>query len=76
MSMPGYIARALLRFAHRKPARPQNSPHAWSTLVYGAKTQYAPEPDTSEVLDATDIKLVQEVLGVLLYYSGLLFRSE
>jgi hypothetical protein len=29
ISMPGYIDRALQRFAHPKPTRPQRAPHAW-----------------------------------------------
>jgi hypothetical protein len=36
---------------------------------YGAKTQYAPDADTSPALDAADTKHVQESLGTLLYYA-------
>jgi hypothetical protein len=36
LSMPGYIERALIRFAHRKPRRAQHSPHEWTAPVYGA----------------------------------------
>jgi hypothetical protein len=36
---------------------------------YGAKTQYAPMPNTSSPLDVTDTKHMQEVLGTLLYYA-------
>jgi hypothetical protein len=39
-SMPGYIERALLRFAHPHPSKPQHSPHAWTKPNYGAKTQF------------------------------------
>jgi hypothetical protein len=38
-------------------------------MEYGAKTQYAKAPDTSEALNVKDIKQVQEVLGTLLYYA-------
>jgi len=29
ISMPGYIERALLRFQHPPPKRPEHAPHAW-----------------------------------------------
>jgi hypothetical protein len=67
--MPGYIERALQRFQHLPPSRPQPSPHAWQKPNYDAKTQYAPMPDTSSPLDAADTKHMQEVLGTLLYYA-------
>jgi hypothetical protein len=67
MSMPGYIERALQRFQHLLPSRPQPSPHAWQKPNYGAKTQYAPMPGTSSSLDAADTKHMQEVLSMLLY---------
>lgn len=68
ISMPGYIARALLRFKHPKPSRPQYSPHAWNAPSYGAKTQYAKQ-DLSPALDMTNKQRVQEILGTLLYYA-------
>jgi len=67
--MPGYIERALQRFAHPAPTRPQHSPHAWQKPQYGAKTQYAPSEDESPLLDSAGTKHVQEVLGVLLFYA-------
>jgi Reverse transcriptase (RNA-dependent DNA polymerase) len=69
ISMPGYIERALQRFSHPHPNRPQHSPHAWQKPEYGAKTQLTPEIDHSKALDAKDIKHVQEVLGTLLYHA-------
>ncbi|KAI2497591.1 Reverse transcriptase (RNA-dependent DNA polymerase) [Fragilaria crotonensis] len=54
LSMPGYIARALQRFQHVAPPKPEHSPHPWQRPTYGAKTQFAPEPDTAVALDATD----------------------
>jgi hypothetical protein len=70
MSMPGYIKRALQCFQHLQPSRPQPSPHAWQKPNCGAKTQYAPMPDTSAPLDAANTKhMHQEVLGTLLYYA-------
>ena len=69
ISMPGYIERALQRFQHPAPSRPQHAPHAWEVVQYGAKTQYAPLPDASPALDAADTKRVQEILGTLLFYA-------
>jgi hypothetical protein len=69
ISMPGYIARALQRFSHPPPAKPQHSPHAWQKPSYGDKIQYAPDSDTSPALDSKETKLVQEILGTLLYYA-------
>ena len=68
ISMPGYIERALQRFCHDKPSRPQHAPHTWEKPQYGAKTQYAPAPDTTPALSAEDTTRVQQVLGTLLYY--------
>jgi hypothetical protein len=68
VSMPGYIQRALIRFAHRKPRRPQHSPHEWTAPVYGARQQFATH-DTTDALSPQDVKRVQEVLGTFLYYA-------
>jgi hypothetical protein len=69
ISIPGYIERALMRFEHPPPTRPQHSPHAWTKPTYGAAIQYAPIHDNSAALDAKDTKRVQEVLGTLLFYA-------
>ena len=41
VSMPGYVQKALLRFNHPTPSKPQHSPHRWEEPTYGAKVQYA-----------------------------------
>jgi hypothetical protein len=43
ISMPGYIERALARFDHPKPKRPQDNPFKYIAPEYGAKVQYAPD---------------------------------
>ncbi len=68
LSMPGYIARAMARFAHPAPAKPQHQPHPHTERTYGATIQYAKAPDTSPALPATNKTYIQQVLGVLLYY--------
>jgi hypothetical protein len=69
ISMPGYIERALARFEHPKPKKPQDNPFRYIAPEYGAKVQYAPEEDQSEPLDEKGKKRIQEILGTLLYYA-------
>jgi len=69
ISMPGYIERALTRFEHPTPTRPQHSPHAWQKPQYGAKKQYAIPDDESPPLSPAERTRVQEVLGTLLFYA-------
>jgi Reverse transcriptase (RNA-dependent DNA polymerase) len=67
LSMPGYTEKALLRFTHPTPAKPQHSPHEWTPPDYGAKVQYADPEDQSIPLDGKGIKRLQEVIGTFLY---------
>jgi hypothetical protein len=69
ISMPGYIQRALTRFAHDMPKRPIHSPHVYTVPTYGKDAQYTPEAKLSTPLDTGDIKKLQQVLGVLLFYA-------
>jgi hypothetical protein len=69
LSMPGYVAKALERFQHPPPKRPQHSPHDWQAPQYGAKTQLTNEADTSPLLPPSGIQLLQQVVGTLLYYA-------
>ena len=69
ISMPGYIAKALLRFNHAPPKRAQHSPHAWTAPTYGAKVQLADAPDTSAPLSNQGITFLQQIIGTLLYYA-------
>jgi Reverse transcriptase (RNA-dependent DNA polymerase) len=69
VSMPGYIERALQRFKHEAPTKPQHSPHPWVQPDYGAKAQLTAPIDNTKPLDKHELKFVQEVLGTLLYYA-------
>jgi hypothetical protein len=69
LSMPGYVARALQRFQHKTPTRPEHAPYEWTKPQYGAKIQLTKEEDTSPPVGPDSIKLLQEVIGVLLYYA-------
>ena len=65
ISMPGYIAKALHKFKHPTPKKPQYAPHAWLTPTYGQKVQYALPPETLTVLDKKGTKRVQSITGVI-----------
>jgi hypothetical protein len=67
--MPGYIDRALQRFAHCAPAKAEHSPHAWQKPNCGAKAQYASHDEGAILVNSADTKRIQEVLGKLLYYT-------
>jgi hypothetical protein len=69
VSMPGYIERALHRFQHPTPTKPEHSPHPWQKPNFGAKTQFALVPDVTAALDVADKRRVLEVLGTLLFYA-------
>ena len=66
--MPGYINRALSRFAHDNNGISEDSPQAWRRPKYGSKIIYADLPDTSPVLDDKTKTYIQAVIGTLLYY--------
>ena len=68
LSMPGYIEKALARFAHDVPSKPQHQPHPHAEKIFGAKVQYAKAPDESELLAPDGKTFIQQVLGVILYY--------
>jgi hypothetical protein len=67
LSMPGYVERALQRFNHSAPNRNEDSPHDWTALKYGSRQQFVTH-DESPMLDVSDVKRVQEVLGTFLFY--------
>jgi hypothetical protein len=69
LSMPGYVAKALERFQHPPPKRPQHSPHDWQAPQYGAKTQLSDKADTSPLLPPSGIQFLQQVVGTILYYA-------
>ena len=69
LSMKGYVKKALARFQHPKPVRPQHSPSKWTPPDYGAKVQYATPEDDSRTLQKVEIKWLQETIGVFLFYA-------
>ena len=51
------------------PKLPQHAPHSWGKPTYGAHVQYAQDYDSSPLLLAKTINIVQQIVGTLLYYS-------
>jgi len=65
--MPGYIEKALLRFGHEPPNKPQMQPFPHTIPSYGAKVQYAKDLDSSPPATKEEEKYIRQVVGVLLY---------
>jgi hypothetical protein len=68
--MPGYIEKALLRFGHEPPDKPQMQPFPHTIPSYGAKVQYTKDLDSSPPATKEKEKYVRQVVGVLLVYYG------
>ena len=66
--MPGYVEKALLRFTHQAPDKPEHAPHPWIAPVYGASIQYAEPADTSPALPKTGITKLQQIIGTFFFY--------
>jgi hypothetical protein len=66
--MPEYMERALARFNHPAPDKPQHQPHQHSIPTYRATVQYAKSEDIPRRLSPAEKKYIQEVIGVFLYY--------
>jgi hypothetical protein len=66
--MPGYLSKAFVRFKHEIPHKKQNSPHPHVIPNYGAKAQLAEPEEDFPILGTEEIKFIQAVTGVLLYY--------
>ena len=68
ISMPQYVAKALSKYNHPTPLRPQYAPHCWTQPAYGQKVQLAPQSDTTALLDTKDKRRIQSVVGTFLFY--------
>ena len=59
LSMPGYNEAALKQFGHKKTSKRQDSPQASAPITYDAKHQFAPDGDSSPLLDKKEQRLIQ-----------------
>jgi hypothetical protein len=69
ISMSGYIKNLLIKFKHPHLTKPHLSPHKCPPTSYGAKAHLTPDADTSELLDKHRKCRIQEIVGLLLYYT-------
>jgi hypothetical protein len=69
LSMLGYIDKALIRFNHTPPDKPQCQPYPHTVPTYSATIQYAKHIDQSPAATKADQKYIMQVVRVLLYYA-------
>jgi len=69
ISMPNYIQQALIRFGITPSNISTDSPLLYVPPVYGSSKQQKPTTDDTPKLNDDQIKRLQEVVGVLLYYA-------
>eukprot|EP00804_Cyclotella_cryptica_P019753 CCRYP_009658-RA/>CCRYP_009658-RA protein AED:0.44 eAED:0.44 QI:0/0/0/1/0/0/2/0/258 len=67
--MPRCIDKVLQRFQHPVPSSPQNGPYKPYPKKYGAAAQDPIPTDASAPLDSNGQKLIQQIVGALLYYA-------
>ena len=67
--MPEYVKKALDRIQHPRPNRPQYAPHRWTVPSYEKILQMAPDPDDSKIIDKKSTKIIQSIVGTMLYFS-------
>jgi hypothetical protein len=69
ISMPGYIEKVLAKFKHLLTGRgTAPTPAIYHAPQYGAAPQQTKQDD-SALLSAADAKIVQEIVGSMLYYA-------
>jgi len=70
VSMKTYVHRALEKYKHIPPLRPQHAPHAWLEPTYGRRGPQLPTTATNEsALNNEETKKIQSISGTLNYYS-------
>ena len=66
--VPGFTKRALHKYQHPKPKKPQHAPAKAAPIQYGAKVQKT-QHDTSPYISAERIKRIQDVVGTFAWYA-------
>ena len=67
--MPGYVQKILQHFQHAVPTRKQDSPYRAPPRKYGTATQDPLPEDTSDKINEKRVKIIQQVIGRVLYYA-------
>ena len=68
LSMPGYMKAACERF-HIHPSHNTHNPELFVPIVYGSTAPQLAKEDTSARLSPADRTLVQQIVGVVLWYA-------
>ena len=66
--MPEYVKKALAKYVHESPRRPQHSPLLVTPKKYGAAAQDPLPPNESPPVDEKEKTRLQQIVGTLLYY--------
>ena len=66
--VPGYTKRALHKYQHPTPKRPQHAPAKAAPIQYGAKVQTT-KHDTAPYISAAKVKCIQEIVGTFAWYA-------
>ena len=67
--MPGYVTNALHKFQHPKPNKAQDSPYPATAKQYGVEVQLTDPIDSTAHLPMHEIKCLQQIIGMFLFYS-------
>jgi hypothetical protein len=67
LHMPDYISKALLKYQHQAPSKPQHAPYKATPIQIRAQVQTV-TMDTTAPLSKEHIKRMQDIVGTLLYY--------
>jgi hypothetical protein len=59
LSMPQYVQKALQRFGHMAPPKPQHAPYAAKDIQYGSKSQQTEAPNLSPSMAPDRVKRLQ-----------------
>ena len=68
-SMPIYVHKQIIRYAHPKPTKPQHCPYSPNPITYGKDNQATTPIDDSPPLDDAGKKWIQQIIGSFLYYA-------
>jgi hypothetical protein len=67
LHMPDYISKALLKYQHQAPLKPQHAPYKATPIQFEAQVQTV-TMNTAAPLSKECIKRMQGIVGTLLYY--------
>jgi hypothetical protein len=66
--VPNYVPKALHKFQHPTPSRPQHAPAKAEPIKYGANIQ-TEKKDTSALVSPKRIKRIQDIVGTFAWYA-------